>query len=303
MMFRSIASLLVWGFFFSNHAQALVSPALISAVRAAECEKLLVSGTFTPTGQFRPVQRYFQGKRSHPLTFGIEVEYAINENPALLDDYRLVTVSPQAWAALSRAERIEKVTAFMATVPPLQKPVALVKLPGVLPDLPGEIFHEGNGNLEMRGDQLVFATWEEASIVTAYLSYRYGAGSMQGHVAYGYHDVQLQGAAGFVVFDSDWAQLETLEYNHERYLQDQTSIPGKNLVHHSLRPIAEMDRLLYLDFEAAANRGEAIGRPGASRTIYGPSFRGDIYPPGIAGFELRQYHKRWVLQGVQHASF
>jgi peptide deformylase len=226
--------------------------------------------------------------QNKPLSFGLESELNIRENPNLVDDYRLHFFSEEAWLGLSREDRI-RVARDEEEKRHHKGDPFLKKLSGAPKALPARLLAEGDGNCEMNG--MVFSTFDELRAFVGYLDERYGPSSLQGHVAYKNHDA-LEGVAGWVVFEADAAQLKTLEKNFERYLTDPKVTPGKNLSHHSLGPLGEDDRKLFLRFEARARKGKRVGEPGNSRITYAPVFRDDIYPEGVRGHEFRQFHKR-----------
>ncbi len=231
---------------------------------------------------------FVSGKSEYPITYGLEMELNRNENPNLVLDYRLASIPEVEWVKLSKEQRLKKWKEFDERPLFGHEKGALVRLSKARKVLPETIEREGNGNVEMNG--LIFKTVKETKSFLKYINQRYKRGSVQGHVVY--VRTPVEGTAGWVIFEADRAQLETLERNYERYLENPAVVPGKNLSHHSLGPLGEGDRRTYLNAEQQANAGNRIGETWTSRIIYGPAFRDKGYPDGRVGSEFRQFHKR-----------
>ncbi|MBI3551334.1 MAG: peptide deformylase [Elusimicrobia bacterium] len=223
-----------------------------------------------------------------PLSFGLESEMNVRENPNLVMDYRVYFKSEEEWLELSSEERI-RIAREEEDQPHRKGDRFLKRLSSAPKELPVSLLSEGDGNCEMNG--FVFDSFDKLKDFIGYINDRYGPSSLQGHVAYKNYD-RVEGVAGWVVFEADAAQLKTLEKNYRRFLVDATVTPGKNLSHHSLGPLGEDDRKVFMRFEVRAIKGKSIGNPGNSRITYAPVFRDDIYPDGAKGHEFRQFHKR-----------
>ncbi len=235
-----------------------------------------------------PPARNVQFNKDMPISFGLEAEMNVRENPDIVMDYRVDSFSEEDWLPMDRQARIQAALERQRRNPDKGERI-FIKLSGASGELPAELLNEGDGNVEMNG--MVFRSYADLERYVRDLFRRYGPSSLQAHVAYKDFD-RVEGVAGYVVFEADAAQLKTLERNYTRFLADTRIIPGKNLPHHSLGPLGEDDRRLFARFELRALRGKSIGAPGNSRTTYAPVFRDDIYPDGYRGHEFRQFHKR-----------
>lgn len=239
----------------------------------------------------------FEGDPKRPITFGIESEMNFVENPNLLLDYKIIGYDQNAWNDLPLKERLEAAKTARLKVDP--KTPFLEKLPGRNEKLPKIIINEGDGNVELNG--LVFHNLDEVKDFVKYIDNRYGKSSLQGHVVRD-NKSELQGISGFTVFESDHAQIRSLDRHFELHSKDNTFVPGKNLSHHSLGPLSDKDLALYKKSEAHVGMGKKSDvDSSSSRIVYAPVLRTEPYPKGKVGVELRQYHKRSdeLLRGMQ----
>ncbi|OFZ00978.1 MAG: hypothetical protein A2Z97_04855 [Bdellovibrionales bacterium GWB1_52_6] len=154
--------------------------------------------------------------------------------------------------------------------------------------MPATLETEVDARVEFNG--LVFGDLSAVKKFTNYFVERYGRASFQGHVAFS--SQPLPGAAGYAIFEADRAQLAALERGFAQYAKNPSRVPGSNLTHHSLGPLSDVAGSRYRKSERLIGEGKLIGDPGSERRIYGPAFRGDSYPKGKVGYELRQFHKR-----------
>ena len=53
---------------------------------------------------------------------------------------------------------------------------------------------------------------------------------------------RAQRDAGYTIFETDLAQLQVLQRNYQRHLNDENVIPGRNVIHHANGPLSERSR-------------------------------------------------------------
>ncbi|MBI4062268.1 MAG: peptide deformylase [Elusimicrobia bacterium] len=237
-----------------------------------------------------PAARNVRFSEDMPISFGLESEMTLEENPEIVMDYRLKGVAEADWLNMNRGERLLAVreddrlnSANRNTEPLFQK------LSGSPAELPDSLSTEIGGNFEMKG--MIFRSYSELERFVRDIFRRYGPSSLQAHVVYK-NDRKVEGVAGYVVFEADATQLKTLAGGYKRFLSDPRVIPAKNFRHPWLGPLGESDRKLFAKFEVRALKGKSVGSPGLSRLTYAPVLRDDVYPPGYLGHEFRQFHKR-----------
>jgi hypothetical protein len=248
-------------------------------------------------------KRYLGGDYNIPITFGLEVELLLKDNPNILKFYKVEGYDDRAWSALTIEQRVTISQKAIDKADPYEE--VFLKLPGAHEKLPKTIFVEGHKTIEANG--MIFDSVGEIEDFLKYFSDNIGRGSFQGHVAY--KDLsKVDGVTGYIIFESDFAQLQNLERGYTRFLSDSNVVPSKSLVHHSLGPLSEDERLLFMVYEDAVNAATAKDikeRIGNAKTILGPNFRpGRPYPEGFVGYEHRQYHKRYedLVQGMDYQS-
>lgn len=238
-------------------------------------------------------KRFVKGDPSRPMSFGLEIEANMRDNANVVIDYRIPTIEEADWIKLPKEEQIRLAREFekeRTMKDEYWRSAALVRMSTADPRLPKELSFEGNGNFEFKG--FVFSSLGEMADVVGTLFERYGAGSVQGHVAY--PTQPMKGLAGYTISQADLAQFQTFERNYARHLEDNSVLPGKNLTHHSLGPLGEANRQAFIAFEEGAAELKSISNPWTHRMHNGPAPRSNGYPKGMSGFELRQFHKRWV---------
>ena len=233
--------------------------------------------------------RHVRGDPLHPITFGLEVEVSIRENPKIVNDYRPANVREEEWKNTPFDKRVKTAREWEDRNLKIAHKILFEKMKDADPELPDKLESEGDGNFEFNG--FVFKTQSDLKLFVERFVQRYGRGAMQAHVAY--PQTPIKGTVGYVVFESDAAQFDTFDRNYARYLKDKTVTPAKNLVHHSQGPLGEADRLKFEYLEGQVALGASIGDPVASRVTNAPVFRGGSYPRGIVGHEIRQFHKRY----------
>lgn len=234
--------------------------------------------------------RYFvEGNKERPISFGIESEMNFVENPKLLDDYKIIGYSDESWNALSLTDRLEEAKKAQKKMG-FKKPF-LEKLPNTDERLPKVIINEGDGNIELNG--LVFDDISETRAFVNFIDERYGKSSLQGHVVRD-KNTQFVGGSGYTVFNADYAQISGLSRNFDIYVDDKSFTPAKNLTHHSLGPLSDRNLKVYKFNERSVNKRKTASsiEGNDARVVYAPVMRTEPYPSGLAGFELRQYHKR-----------
>lgn len=232
--------------------------------------------------------RYVGGNPKLPITFGLEIEASIRENPKIVLDYRPTHIDEAAWLKIPEEERVRTARDWEDQYIKVSKVPLFERLSTADPGFPQTLKSEGDGNVEFKG--YVFNTVGELKDYTDKFVARYGRASMQAHVAY--PATPMPGTTGYIIFEADASQFQSFERNYSRYEEDKSITPAKNLVHHSLGPLGEDDKETFAAFEQKAARGEKLPNPWGSRITSAPVFRGDVYPEGVVGHELRQFHKR-----------
>ncbi len=239
-----------------------------------------------PSNKDKYKKFYFGGDEGFPITYGLEFEMVIEENPLFLYAYRLKSVTQEKWSELSLEERISLAVKMRQEYDDVD--MVFEKMPGASEHLPNELFKEAHGTIE--GNGLIFDTIGELDDFISYFAEHFGRASFQGHAVH--PDTRLEGIAGYTVFEHEKTQLEKLENGYRRYLET-GSIPGKNLAHHSLGPIDQrvMNRLVNVE---ASFTDESIKIVDGTKMILGPYFRrGGPYGEGLMGTEFRQFHKNY----------
>lgn len=240
---------------------------------------------------------FLLGVPSLPISFGIEAEYANSLTSPILHDYRFSKMSDQEWVKLADQERME--LAFKE-IKKNKKQAQFLKIDSAPEWLPPVVYGENDGNFEFNG--MIYNSLDDAKGFLQQLEQRYGKGFYQGHVV-SYNGTPIKGLAGYLLFESDLAQLQTLEVNFQRAQKDSNFEVGKNLVHHSLGPLGEADRktLIKAENNLVANAEIEIGK--TSKTL-APIVRTNIYPEGRVGIEFRQYGTRAkdLLQAMEEVT-
>jgi len=233
--------------------------------------------------------RYVRGDPKRPISFGIEIELNVRENPRLVEYYRIPSIAEPEWERLSSEARVQKSIAWEKEIYKDYKAVAYVRRASTPKTYPEKLLNESNGNVEMNG--LVFDTDEGARAFLKDFETRFGTGALQGHVVA--EKGPLPGLAGYTVFKADENQLATLEKGYARYLSDPKSIPGKSLMHHSLAPLYQEDVEVFRSFEKGLAEGDELPHVHDSKHLNAPVMRGGgIYGKTKMGFEGRQFHRR-----------
>ena len=232
--------------------------------------------------------RFFKSDPKNQLSFGLEAEINMRENPRVALFYRTPDLSEADWLVLPEANRIQLATEHnLKNLKAKKDTLAFVKLSGSPEVLPKTLTFEGNGNFEIHGQ--VFNTIFEAQEYIHLVTELFGKASWQGHVAFS--NEPAVGAAGYAIFESDLAALSKLETGFNRLQTNPNFWPAKSFVHNSLGPLDELDRVVYIDSERQIGLGADISRGGKARTVMGTNFRGDTYGKGKSGFEVRSFHK------------
>ncbi len=241
------------------------------------------------------VVRFVGNDTHYPVSYGIEVEYEIHENPRLLEYYRPSTIDEVNWLKLSIQERIAVLDQQHESKNLLGKAKDLIDHPSLLRlsnaprILPQQLIGEMHGTYELNG--LIEDTLKDVKKKYSMLQSLLGDGYIQGHVVF--PETDIRGATGYTVFESDRSQFSSLIRGYLKYLDKPESTPGQNILHYALSPMNERSRKAFLRIEGWSNEGRKIKRIRGSRLINGPALRGDVYPKGFVGFELRQYGKRF----------
>lgn len=254
------------------------------------CEDALES--IAPIGvqsrERRQSLRFFNGDRNSQLTFGLEVEFNVFENPQALNYYRIPDIPEAQWLRMSFSERKQKGLEYNKQhARSFKRVLAFVKLSSASKELPNQVFWEGDGNFEINGR--IFNTVQEAQSFINLITELMGPASWQAHVAF--LKEPLKGAAGYTVFSGDISVFEKLENGYKRYSIDSHVTPAKAFTHHSLGPLGANDLELFVMFENKLANRQNIGSPYASRVTGASVLRGDTYGPDRVGYEIRPHHK------------
>lgn len=230
------------------------------------------------------------GDKSLAQSYGIEFELILDEVPGILNSYRVKTLTEQEWYSLGIEQRFRLAKEAQKNADDVDD--IFVRLSSANPKLPEGLFVEPHGTIE--GNGLIFDNLGELHELISYMSEHFGKFSWQPHLVVD-ANAEFRGMAGYSMFEFDRNQLSVLENGFERYLSNEKAIPSANIVHYSLGPIDQKmaDRLVEAD-EYLENGMMDITISGV-KAMYAPHFRvNGPYGQGKMGFELRQFHKRYV---------
>jgi hypothetical protein len=200
------------------------------------------------------------------LLFGLEVEYIPSQWRAILEDYRPHFMGETEWLNLEFQQRSATFSKYIQSKGKKAEFHRTMRAPIWLPSV---IFGENNGNLEI--NRLLFNSFEEVKKSVAQFESRYGVGSYQGHVSFP-TGLAASGLAGYTIFESDLAQLKTLERNYILYQKNSTFDLARNLYHPTLGPLGVLDQKKIVEAEARVLSGRSAPL-GLTRTTYAPVFR------------------------------
>ncbi len=234
----------------------------------------------------------YVGKNSRePLTFGYELEFNLNDNPKVLDFYRVESVADANWFSMPYDQRktLAEHRLHSLGCRLLGRPV-LVKT-SLAPDfLSTRVIRDSTGNLEF-DQNAVTPNLAEAGRQLTWVWNHMGPMSAQGHVVSSGTLTSEKSIhpriLNYLRFTAERAQFETLAAGAARWRESGT-VPGPNLIHPYLAPVSQH---ALLRTEARLWIDEARLDP-ESKWIYGPVFRPDLYGSGKVGFELRHCHRR-----------
>tara|TARA_Y100000590_G_scaffold291057_1_gene327681 strand:- start:91 stop:2391 length:2301 start_codon:yes stop_codon:yes gene_type:complete len=229
------------------------------------------------------------GDKALPQSYGIEFELILDEVPAILNSYRVKTLTEQEWYSLGIEQRFRLAKEAQKNADDVDN--IFVRLSDANPNLPEGLFIEPHGTIE--GNGLIFDNLGDLRNLITYMSEHYGKFSWQPHLVVD-ANASFRGMSGYTFYEFDRNQLSVLENGFERYLGNEKAIPSANIVHYSLGPIDQKmaDRLTEAD-EYLENGIMDISISGV-KAMYAPHFRvAGPYGPGKMGFELRQFHKRY----------
>ena len=235
-------------------------------------------------------QLFVGGDQSLPQSYGIEFELILDEVPGILNSYRIKTLTEQEWYSLGIEQRLRLAKEAQQNADGVDN--IFIRLSSANPKLPEGLFVEPHGTIE--GNGLIFDNLGELHKLITYMSEHFGKFSWQPHLVTD-ANAEFRGMAGYSFFEFDRNQLSVLENGFDRYLKNQKAIPSANIVHYSLGPIDQKmaDRLLEAD-EYLENGIMDITVSGV-KAMYAPHFRvNGPYGKGKMGFELRQFHKRYL---------
>lgn len=233
-------------------------------------------------------KQYFGADESLPLSYGLEFELKLSENPAIVNSYRVKTIPEEQWHQLSFEKRLELAKEAQKNQDDVEH--FLVRLSSAHPKLPEGLFIEPHGTIE--GNDMIFDNLGDFNDLLTYFVEHFGAASFQSHVVMDAR-MQLDGLAGYTIFEYDRAQLASLENGFKRYLKDNTKTPSQNLIHHSLGPIDETIASRIQVYEDNLADGVTDFKTAGTKAVFAPNFRVNYpYGEGKMGFELRQFHKR-----------
>lgn len=215
------------------------------------------------------------------VSFGLEVEFDLNKNPRVLDDYRSEKTSEKKWLELSSQEKLHLISNK-------GKVTRLIKMSHVPEWLPLELRREASGTFELT--DVVFQNYSDWKKALEESKARYGIGAAQTHLVY--NPAEVAGSlTGFVAFSGDLAQLNVLEKGYAKYLQDSEKIPGNNLVHFVLGPMSGEGLVNTKKFEDKIRVSDKVLNETGGKYYLSTVLRGGIYgSKPLAGFELRQFN-------------
>lgn len=233
-------------------------------------------------------KQYFGGDESMPLSYGLEFELKLSENPAILNSYRVKDYTEEQWFRLPIKKRLEIAKEAQKNQSDVDH--FLLRLSNANPKLPEGLFIEPHGTIE--GNDMVFDNLGDFNDLLTYFVEHFEAASFQSHVVMDAR-AELDGLTGYTVFEYDRAQLASLENGYKRYLKDNTKTPAQNLIHHSLGPIDESIASKIKVYEENLADGVTDFKTQGTKAVFAPNFRVNYpYGEGKMGFELRQFHKR-----------
>ena len=233
-------------------------------------------------------KQFFGGDESMPISYGLEFELTLKENPAILNSYRVKGYTEEDWYKLSLEDRL--VIAKKAQIGQDDIDHFLLRLSNANPKLPEGLFVEPHGTIE--GNDMVFDNLGDFHDLLTYFTEHFEAASFQSHVVFEARS-ELEGLAGYTIFEYDRAQIAALENGYRSYLKDESRTPAKNLIHHSLGPIDETIASKIVSYEENLASGNIDFRSQGTKAVFAPNFRvGTPYGEKKMGFELRQFHKR-----------
>lgn len=228
--------------------------------------------------------RIFYSPVKPVLSYGLEIEYAIDRAPQLLDDYRPYGTSEKKWASYNHAEKMKA----MLRDDTHKRVNTLVRV-STAPDWVPEIMDsEGHGTFEATG--MVFHSIESLNSALGMMEQRYGRGAAQVHVVFDRKDVK-QPLSGFVSFSADRAQLRNLFLGYQKFLKNPKKIPAANITHYVLGPLSAIGEKATLALEARIASGQKLKNDVAGKYFLSTVLRAGIYGQGDrVGFELRQFN-------------
>jgi hypothetical protein len=233
-------------------------------------------------------RKFFNGDDELPLSYGVEFEFKVQENPQIVNSYRVADISQDDWVKMSLQERVDEALKAKRNADDINH--ILVRMDFADQRLPKGLFVEPHGTME--GNDMVFDNLGDYKEFMDFFVENFGRASFQSHVVFP-SKVELNGLAGYTTFEFDRAQLKTLERGFERYLDNEKFIPAQNLIHHSLGPVDEKISHSLQGYEDNLANGNFDFVAHGTKAVYAPNFRiGSPYGKGLMGFELRQFHKR-----------
>lgn len=233
---------------------------------------------------------YVGGDQSFPQTYGIEFELILDEVPAILNSYRIKTLTEQEWYSLGIEQRLRLAKQAQKEADDVDN--IFIRLSDANPKLPEGLFVEPHGTIE--GNGLIFDNLGDLHELITYMSEHFGKFSWQPHLVMD-ANAEFKGMAGYSIYEFERNQLAVLEKGFSRYLENEKAIPSANIVHYSLGPMDQniADKLIEAD-EFLENGIMDITISGV-KAINAPHFRvNGPYGKGKMGFELRQFHKRYT---------
>jgi hypothetical protein len=300
------------GFEFADVAQA-------GKRAAAQSRRVFVNAI--PSEGLQPRLRYPEGVDAvaHPgqmIQFGFESEFTLGEIEGLLEVYGPAPefgITPQAWFAMSGADRVAWVKANLAKLFPTTRELGhLVKLarePG-LDFMPERLLRDETGNLEIVLQPVnTFEEWKRRVFL---LSEKVGIGSMQGAAsepndaffgeagpAGGTPSSRYEEDLGFFNFHNDLDSLDKLELGAARYARDPGKAAANSFNHPFLGPMTRLKQDNLVRYLSANARGELLDAQSLKFVAYedssfkytgGTAYRPDIVPGRRVVLEVRDAH-------------
>jgi hypothetical protein len=214
------------------------------------------------------------------LSYGLEVEYSLDKNRAILFDYRPMALSDQAWMSFSKDQQDH----YLRMYPNLNTLVRLEIAPSWLPAVLEREYH---GTFE--ANKMIFEDIPALTQMMDKLERRFGRGAAQVHVVFE-KNVVKDNLSGFVSFSADRAQLGNLVGGYAKYLSDNRKIPAANFTHSVLGPLDSAGEVATKRLEKDIRTMQRPPNQMGGKYYLSTVLRAGVYDnPELVGYEIRQF--------------